>query len=527
MGQLTLAELRAADPEAFRSAAVAWAALAAALDTASDHVTTGRHHVAAAGHGWALSAATDRLAVQVDKVANTVWPARRIADALLHYADGLATLQRQLDAVLTAAQTNGLAVDLVRGTVTAPAPAAGRVYVDPQGTADAFRDELAEILTRARRLDTTTATAIWLARPDSPPADGPWVPDSPPPSGVTRLDRATVERQADRSPAAVAAWWRSLPTYQKEWALQDHPDLIGRLDGIPAVHRNRANRAWLDQLIEQGRASAGLHAVRDWLATNPDAYLLLIDGAGDGRVAVALGDPDHAPHTAVFVPGVGTELPDIDGNMARAARLYHRADLTTVDDRDVSVVYWLGYDPPDTILDGWREGPSREGGAALTRFVDGLRTTHVGGPATVHVTAIGHSYGSTVVAEGALAGDLRVDDIVAVGSPGLHSDHARELNIDPRHVWVGLSDTDEIRLAPEPIHGPEPADPDYGANRFETDTRGHGGYWRPDSQSLLNQAYIVTSQYDRVTLVHGEPPGKPPALAHGQPPVLGPGAVAV
>lgn len=416
--QLTLAEVRAADPEAFRSAALAWDALAAALDAASDRVRTGRNQVAAAGQGWALSAATDRLAAQVDKVAQTVRPARRIADALLPYADALAALQGHLDAVLTAAQANGLTVDLVRGTVTAPAPVAGRVTLDPQAVADALRAELAEILTRARQLDTTTATAIWLARPEPPPPGGPLVPDSPPPSGLTRLDRATVERQADRSPAAVAAWWRSLATYEKEWALQDHPDLIGRLDGIPAVYRDRANRAWLDHLIEQNRASAELRALRDQLTTTPDAYLLLVDDAGDGRVAVALGDPDHAPHTAVFVPGVGTDLNNTDDNIARVTNLRRVADQMTVEEGDVSVVYWLGYDPPDNFLGGWLEGPSRDGGAALTRFVDGLRATHVDGPATVHVTAIGHSYGSTVVAEGALSGGCASTTSSRSAAPG-------------------------------------------------------------------------------------------------------------
>ncbi|MBX6750527.1 MAG: hypothetical protein IRY85_12815 [Micromonosporaceae bacterium] len=497
MGRLTLAAVRAGDPEAFRSAALAWAALAAALDAASEHMATGRARVGAAGQGTALAVAADRVGTEVRAVGGAVGPARRIAQALLRHADALAALQRHLDAVLATARSTGLTVDLVSGTVTAAGPAGVAPW---RATVDAVRDELAEILAQARRLDAATAVAVGCSPPDQRASE----PDQWAAGDASRLDRATVQRQADRAPADVAAWWRSLSPHQREWALRDHPDLIGHLDGIPAVDRDRANRTHLDHLVAQAAAPAGLRAVRDQLAATPEAYLLLIDGSGDGRVAVALGAPDHARHTALFVPGVGTDLLDIHGELARTATLRRVADQTTVAHGDVSVVYWLGYDPPDSLLDGWREGPSRDGGAALTRFADGLRASHVGGPS--HVTALGHSYGSTVVAEGARAGGLRVDDIVVVGSPGLHSDHARELNLDPRHVWVGRSATDEIRFVPGPIHGREPADPGFGANRFVTDTSGHSGYWRPDSDSLLNQAYIVTGQYDRVTLVHGERP---------------------
>jgi hypothetical protein len=518
MSRLTLAEVRAGDPEAFRSAALAWTALAATLDAAGERLVTGRDRVAAAGQGRTVAVATDRLGVQVGALDAAVRPARSVAQALEHHADALAALQRHLDAVLASARARGLTVDLVSGTVTAARPAAvgpvggASMGAGPvgaglgRGGVDDVRDELVEILARARRLDAVTATAIRSAWPEPPAPGGPLVPGPRTADDPSPPDRATIRRQAQRSPADVAAWWRSLSAQQQEWALRDHPDLIGGLDGIPAAHRDRANRAYLDQLVTHAPAPAGLRAVRDRLAVTPDAYLLLIDGAGDGRVAVALGDPDHARHTAVFVPGVGTDLRDIHGEVARAATLRRVADQTTVGHGDVSVVYWLGYDPPDSLLDGWREGPSRDGGAALARFVDGLRATHVDGPTGAHVTALGYSYGSTVVAEGARAGGLRVDDIVVVGSPGLHSDHARELNLDPRHVWVGRSASDEIRFVPEPIHGREPADPGYGANRFVTDTTGHSGYWRPDSASLLNQAHIITGQYDRVTLVHGQRP---------------------
>jgi hypothetical protein len=168
---------------------------------------------------------------------------------------------------------------------------------------------------------------------------------------------------------------------------------------------------------------------------------------------------------------------------------------------------WLGYDAPE-LLTVLGSGRSEQGGVALNRFVDGLRATHDRGPS--HVTAIGHSYGSTVVAEAALRGDgLAVDDIVTAGSPGMHTDRAEDLQIDPRHVWAGHAKGDPVSGWGGSIwgvHDNEPSDKDFGANRYVVDTEGHSDYWRPGSESLLNQAHIVVGQYDKVTLEHGSAP---------------------
>jgi hypothetical protein len=56
------------------------------------------------------------------------------------------------------------------------------------------------------------------------------------------------------------------------------------------------------------------------------------------------------------------------------------------------------------------------------------------------------------------------------------------------------------------VHGEEPTDPAFGANRFVVDTWGHDAYWEPGSQSLRNQAAIVVGRYDLVSYVHGGPP---------------------
>lgn len=81
----------------------------------------------------------------------------------------------------------------------------------------------------------------------------------------------------------------------------------------------------------------------------------------------------------------------------------------------------------------------------MNQFVSGIRVSH--GDSPCHVTAIGHSYGSTVVGEAALSGRLQVDDVMTAGSPGTHADNARELMADPRRGWAGSADDDPVSNA--------------------------------------------------------------------------------
>lgn len=535
MSRVTLAHLRDTNVESFRAAARAWEALAARLDTAYERFLTGQRRVDEVGRGEAITAASWRMLATSHEVSGLCLPARRVAQALHEYADEVTTLQRYLDSALTSARSLDISIDLHTTAVAAPAappqpmdPYVWRVYIDE------VRAELERLLARARRLDESTSKHLRSHQPAPGYGFGR--------ERAWQVDRAMIEAQIGRPPSEVYAWWQGLEPEQQEWVLADHPDLVGSLDGIPAADRDKANRLNLDNQLRSVReqaaavqylldhpgadpfyrephhpqddqfrrhelarllsalrtSEAGLVTVQEQLARHGDAYLLLIDGAGDGRVAIALGNPDHAAHTAVFVPGAATDLQDVGGDLTRALRLRQTADGLTLAPGDVSAVYWLGYDPPDSAITAFVDGPSHDGGAALRPFVDGLRVTHT--PGDHHVTAVGHSYGTTVVAEAAKGG-LRIDDFVAVGSPGLRSDHVSELNLAARHVWVGLAGNDPITWAPDGFHGPEPYDPAYGARRFETGTSGHSGYWETGSESLLNQARVIAGQYDQVSLV--------------------------
>ncbi|MFF0659236.1 alpha/beta hydrolase [Micromonospora tulbaghiae] len=258
-------------------------------------------------------------------------------------------------------------------------------------------------------------------------------------------------------------------------------------------------------------------------------YLLSVDPTGDGTAAVAIGNPDTAGHTAVLVPGVGSELDGIRGLINRASLLQDTAVKLDPTGPPVAVVAWLGYDTPSVdadIVTAPFGGKSEAGARALDGFVDGLRAAHDSSPS--HLTVIGHSYGSTVLGEAASTGDgIAADDAIAVGSPGMRVENADDFNLDARHVWAGAASDDTFVARPEQnarwltgvpivggwfadgavgIHGPAPHNPEFGGNVLDVDTSGHSDYWRPNSQVLNSQAAVIIGDYDAVALEHGKAP---------------------
>ena len=51
----------------------------------------------------------------------------------------------------------------------------------------------------------------------------------------------------------VASWWSSLSDDDKQWMIEQHPDVIGNLEGVDYTSRNQANRIMLPRLKKTGR----------------------------------------------------------------------------------------------------------------------------------------------------------------------------------------------------------------------------------------------------------------------------------
>ncbi|MDT3396094.1 alpha/beta hydrolase [Streptomyces sp. B1866] len=264
----------------------------------------------------------------------------------------------------------------------------------------------------------------------------------------------------------------------------------------------------------------GMQAIRDRFDETgrhglPEAYLLGFDPKKDGRAIIATGNPDKADHTAVYVPGTGSDLSGIHGSLERTKNLWQAA-APLAHGQSVSTIAWLGYDAPDDVLkDATFSHYANDGAPAFNRFVDGLHASHEPGSAG-HTTVVGHSYGTTLIGSAARQGDLHADDVVFAGSPGVQVDSAEAMDVPKGHVWNEEAGSDSVPELGREFHsgnqweikdgriimraiGVIPSDEEFGAVQMRTNTSGHSEYWKEDSDSLLNQARVIAGRYDRVT----------------------------
>ncbi|MER5845143.1 alpha/beta hydrolase [Streptomyces prasinus] len=271
----------------------------------------------------------------------------------------------------------------------------------------------------------------------------------------------------DKSPAARKEWWDHLTPEQRDEYLAVYPDVIGNLDGIPALVRDEANRENLQLLIgklseqddEKSKGMVdGLKGIQDKLQERsvPPMYLLGVGDEGNGRAIVSYGNPDTAKNVSAYVPGLGTKLDGefVGGTMKRAQDTALGAGEADPHSSTASIV-WLGYDAPQVSLsdlvantDVMYRDNAEAGAPTYNSFVAGISATNEN--ADPHITAIGHSYGSLTVGlaaqeEGGIPG---ADDIILVGSPGTGAKTADELNIGRGHVFVGAADNDIVTKLP-------------------------------------------------------------------------------
>ncbi|GAA3931449.1 hypothetical protein GCM10022244_45350 [Streptomyces gulbargensis] len=261
----------------------------------------------------------------------------------------------------------------------------------------------------------------------------------------------------DKSPAERKKWWDGLTDEQRQEYLEVAPDLIGGLDGIPAVARDEANRNYLPVLMEDLARRGGddaetkLNALRMLQGklnepSEAPMFLLGIGDEGNGRAIVSYGNPDTARNVSAYVPGFRTQLNDefVNETMQRA----HDTALGAqeVDPSSASII-WLGYDAPQ-LADVATTGDAERGGRAYNQFMSGLAETNEN--EDPHLTAIGHSYGSLTVGTAARqsGGIPGVDDIILVGSPGVGVDRAEDLGVGRDHVFVGSADNDLVTKMP-------------------------------------------------------------------------------
>lgn len=376
-----------------------------------------------------------------------------------------------------------------------------------------------------RRLDALHAELLEAAVAHRAPAR-----DTP--TGARHFQRflAATARDIHRVVSAAVADDRALTVRLRS---------VGSGYGIPARERDRINRRTLADDIDRvtgARTAVGAAEmaryhnalqVRDGLAAASGAGPVLLLGYdpeafdGRGRAVIAIGDPDVADNTTVLVPGAGSSVRDGYLSHPDALHLYREA-VDADPGRTDSVIVWMGYRAPDGLLDPavMRPAAARAGARLLAADVNTLAGTHRG---RSHLTVIGHSYGSTTVADAAAGFGMAVDDVVLVGSPG--TDLARDATAfhlpAGGHVYVGAASSDPITgLAGDPQLripggsttiglGGDPAADGYGSTRFKAELpgiaapfTGHNSYFDPGGESLFSIGDIASGHGDALAEHH-------------------------
>ncbi|GAB2916915.1 hypothetical protein GCM10027047_13540 [Rhodococcus aerolatus] len=331
---------------------------------------------------------------------------------------------------------------------------------------------------------------------------------------------AVVVPPAGTSPAAVAAWWARVGPLDLSTLDAGALDALAQRPGLPPAVLDAVNRRRLDRDTRLAgtvgdRARAVWATLDEAMAAAADpplgpVLLLGYSPDGPGRVAVSFGDPSVADTVAVTVPGT-SNAPGSPGLTDQAVALRRALDADAPGTRSATVT-WLGYDAPDSLTDPDVTSPAgaRDGAPRLVADVAGwAAAADAAGVTGQRVTALGHSYGSTVVGLAAAQG-LAVDDVVLVGSPGAGVASADGLGVAPGHVWVGATEHDPVveasggRWFSPAGPGTGVYDPGFGARRFATPseaglTSAHSGYYAPGSPSLANLSAITRGAPAEVT----------------------------
>jgi pimeloyl-ACP methyl ester carboxylesterase len=360
-------------------------------------------------------------------------------------------------------------------------------------------------------------------------------------------------------PNEVQRWWDSLTDAERQRLADEQPERIGNLNGIPVTVRDYANRKVLHQDLDRVRraaADAGVPAAA--VLADPGKYGLTQtdvtryrnaehiqrgieanaetdangvpknpvflhtyepeEFGGQGRAALAIGNPDEADNTTVVVPGTGNSIPDRYFQRPDGLNVYKETQ-NAAPDKKTSVVLWMGYDAPDSPTDMRiaQTDLAREGGSMLAPDVNAFDVTN--GDKDSHVTVIGHSYGSTTVADAAAGYGMRTDDVVLVGSPGTDlAKSAADFHLpEGGHVYVGAASSDPVSqfgskqfpISTSPFDlptpgipiglGTDPAVDGFGSTRFKAEVPGinnpfsdHSEYFTPGGESLYAIADITS-----------------------------------
>ena len=194
------------------------------------------------------------------------------------------------------------------------------------------------------------------------------------------------------------------------------------------AQRDAELRRQLDTALAEAQRTGSpilddLEAVRDALASTPDASLVELDLGDPERVyaAVGIGDLATAENVTYLVPGINSTVDDDFGRLMESSMNVRDAAAVEAGGalEQHAVVAWMGYDSGNPLTAPF-DGKALAGAERLERSLDAF--TAVRPDPTVNLAVIGHSYGSTTTAVALSDGSQHgVDRFIALGSAGFPS----------------------------------------------------------------------------------------------------------
>ncbi len=411
-------------------------------------------------------------------------------------------------------------------------------------------DRVEQILRRATDFDNDLADVFSKVTDDEIGDDGATTLAAAAAAGAAQGGLSVLEPPKGGSPGDNAGWWDTLSKAEQKAVIAEHPEWIGNRDGIPFTARDEANRARLETERERLEAEArrlqadlddnvfgglftnadarldqvteklaSIRAIEDTLDKPGDRQLLLFNtGSERAEAAIANGNVDTADHVAVFTPGLTSTVPDsmdnYDSNMAHLQQRTSDELKRYGDGGSVATVTWIGYQAPQLTAGSLfsdnsvaSDNAAEAGAEKLTPFLQGIDAAR---DTDSHLTALGHSYGSTTTGL-ALQNNTGVDDAVFFGSPGVGTSHIEDLKVPDGHATYIEAKNDPVGdfgafgIDPSHLDGMEYATSAEarhpGDGRMLHEVTGHTSYLDDGSTSQYNMAVITGGMSDRV--LHG------------------------
>lgn len=220
------------------------------------------------------------------------------------------------------------------------------------------------------------------------------------------------EPPANGTPEENTRWWASLGDRRQE-VIEQNPDAVRNLDGIPARDRIAANKVWAEKHKSDPGLSDGERKYLELVASG-DRKLYLYDAANERVIEVVGNITEDTENVVTYVPGTDCSMDSFyDGSVQKFSKGLVDADATGA---TVVFVYkdgpWADWSPGDRSNAnlGYLESKGKE----LAEFESIISADP--DLANKHSAVVAHSAGNTIAAYSEMYGAYYDDYVSLAGS---------------------------------------------------------------------------------------------------------------